>query len=471
MKKLTLAALLLVVPTAAAIAGSEVIPPVTDLSDEARARIERYRSLSKITLESGLTPLVEETALGRDFLGQEWDEVCEDAISDLIALREEQVVPPSLSKWYENELAAWTNVRRIGHEMIEQHYRIASTLELVELDAKDSEAFFKAWQGRLKGVNDAAGRANDFMKVINKASDDYARVADIVGPLAESLGVLHSNAKTISRLLATFRTKKTDFIDEMDLRGAYRTKLDKLKSKSIDPDQTGVFHSYEKEWEETMYDSYQRYIVALDKWRKINAWYQKEQVLNLFKTVAYKAVKLGGGELLGIKVPGVLEADPEKLGEWCLALKEVKSRAFEKIKGEEWARIERELDSLDDERGFARTAFEKRIRELVLELGEHVATAQEEHEKATESLKKELQEVGRELERAADDRELERRCLDRMDRLSKKMDEADRSLEKSERYFRNDWYKAEENAAHKQMREKLSEIKRRDEELNRRKPK
>ena len=47
MKKYVLTALLLVAPAAAILSGSELIPPVTDMSDKARKRLESYRALSK----------------------------------------------------------------------------------------------------------------------------------------------------------------------------------------------------------------------------------------------------------------------------------------------------------------------------------------------------------------------------------------------------------------------------------------
>jgi hypothetical protein len=449
---------------------SEPIPSMEGWRPKAIGQWTRYHNLSIHLLERVLTPMVEKTSEGESFLGAQWERNSNNALTALAALK---VGDPKgkHAMWRDAEIKAWTNIRKIGSEMMDHHYLMATTHKAIDQDVKDCKASLAYWEGTMSKMNSVGGETNDLIGDLNDATGEFAEISGIVGDLSKYLGYLNDHAKVASRIMLKFRAKKFQFIKEKDLKREYRDQLTKLKSAQMDPDGTGVFDDYEKKWEKTMSKTYFSYVAAVDNWRTANKMWTKDD--QLWDYAASKLTSLATGSyanMLGVPIPPLKYADPEKLGEFILKWKDTLTKAVEKAKGEEWARLEKEIRSGEEEIKELKRVFQEQRSAAEDKAKEKAGDADKTREDNLKQIAKDLKKAYRELGKAGDDEAKDRAATKKIVRLKAQPAVEQRLMVKEQRYWMEVWREEQDQAAFDEFWEKSKAVEKRIKEYEELKP-
>jgi len=274
-------------------------------------------------------------------------------------------------------------------------------------------------------------------------------------------------------LSATSRTTwgNFQFIKENDLTVKYRDKLAKLKNKQIDPNATGVFHEFEKKWEETMLSTYQKYVSAVANWKKAARWWlTKDELAKLTFSLGSKMAKMAAGNMLGFPLPSTSLADPEKLGDWILKMRGTLTKAVEKARGMEWARLDTEILDAEEERRALNVVFQEEIEAADMEARMQAVGVEQKHESALKSLERESQKAHLKLAKAGTDEQQERTAMADITRIEQRMIAEERAVQKEKRYWLEDWYQDQEEKAYDKLEAAVRKIDERIKELKAEKP-
>lgn len=452
---------------------SEDLPSGTVFpSPGAQQKVKTYQALSRTILKEKLTGLVEETTEGEVFLGTQWVRHCNAALGALAALKKERAIPDSLNKWYASEQKAWLNIRTIGAEMLDHHYLMATTHEEIAQDAEDCEAFFKFFKDRATKANEEVGQVNDIIKAINAATGEFDEIKGLVGDFSKELGDLQKHFDVISRILRVFRARKFEFIKKKDLEGPYRDKLTKLKSKKLDPDATGTFYTYEKKWEETMQRTYQKYVAAVAAWKKANRWWwTPDELRHIIFTLAAKAVKLSAESVLGFPLPSTALADPEKLGDWILKMRETLTKVAEKARGIEFERINAAMLDREEQINQAYATFVEEKKALDMEARMKKAGVEEKYEEKLKALERESEAAHEQLGKAGNDKQQEESAWKKIRKIEAQMITEERACQKECHYWLETWQNEELEKAfdkcEKEVKKLRAELKELDGQMSR----
>lgn len=440
-------------------------PPDLNWGGDTKTRIETYCATGAHVLKDILTPMVERTLQGEEYLGSQWPAEASKMVRMIKDYSKHSGSIPELKRWYDAELAAWTNIDKVGRELLDLHYYRASTLEEVEQDVKDSKAYYARLKDYIGKANDDAGRLNEYLGAAGKATDRLDKFGELVGKISTVSSLMSDHTQTVARLIRQFHVRQIEFIKDRGRLDKHKAALDKLKSFNLDPDQTGVFATYEKKWEETMYKTYARYVDAVEDWQKESRWHDgRDQLYAALKTLLTKWMTMPH-TFLGVGLPPFMPTNAEKLGEHCLSIRKAVTKAIEKFKGEEWAKLEEGLQTAEEDRRQLRADFEKQLDTIDEEARMKVATADEECERITAPLESRLNVLasryGSETDSSAKD------AIQReMREVERKMDDAERGLEKSRRYCLGEYQRRLEEEAYKEFREAIRKIDDRVKECN-----
>jgi hypothetical protein len=434
-------------------AAAEDLPP-GPLGPKARSAVGEYRTASMTALNK-LSAMVEKTREGEEHLGAQWEGVCNDVLRKLEALKKNGHVEAPLQKWYEAELEAWKRVRGIGLDMMDLHYKMASMLEEIEEDVAISKAFHRDFRERLAKLDALASKNENAISEIDQKAglDDFAALQGPLGKLNEVLPHLQQHGQTVSRLISIFRDKRFRFIKERDLAGPYRDRLGSLKSKAIDPDGKGVFAEYEKDWEEILFRTHQRYGEAVVEWKKVNAWVDKKEFRAALKASASMLLKLNEMTVMGLPLPVLSPNFEEKLGDWCLKVREAVVKAVDKVRGQTWAKLEAQILSAEEERRMVQVELDQAIEA-------NLEAARKRFHEAETKIEKELEQLAKQLA-AVDRKALGSKVPDVVSeerRLGQQIKDKNREIEKIRAYTMDDWLPTQNEKAYDEYRRKLKAI-------------
>jgi len=464
----------MILPNTVPLQASESLPGAPKFSNASmRQQITAYRNKSKSILKDQLTPLVEKTEKGLDSLSTQWVASCNKAITALAELKKSEAIPETLNKWYTDEQKAWLNIRTIGSEMLDFHYKMASTQKEIEQDIKDSIAFQKLFSDKVSKANDRAGKIDTALGKINAASDNFKAIKGHFKDLAGYIGILHGESMIVSRIINSHRHLKFSFIKEKDLTGPYRDKLAKLKSKKLDPDATGFFYGYEKSWEETMLKTYTRYVATIGKWKKANrVLLNKDELLDFILDKSGTLVDVAGQHILNVPMPPTSSlTDPEKLGDWILEMRETLTKAGNIAIGMEWYRIDQKILDAEEERRELNAVFQREINAAETEASTQAATVEEKHEVVIERLNLESAQANEALEKAGKDKQQERTSLAELDRIRGKIAAEKKLVQREKHYWLVEWYNEQEQIAYEKLAGNIKKVDARIKKFNGERPK
>lgn len=441
---------------------AEILPRDVTVSKKSLPKIKVYREHSRDALGK-LDAMVNKTKQGEEYLSAQWQGICNNILTELELLKREGHISSSLDPWYGNELQAWQNVHEIGTVMMDHHYKMASTLNDIEDDIKDSEAVIKAWKERIKTINDIASGLIETNKQINElGADDFGDLKEPLSKYGGYLSKLDDHSQTISRLISSTRKVKIKFIKERDLAGPYKDTLNKLKSKALDPDQSGIFVEHEKRWEEVMFRTHARYSKAVENWKKVNKWVEKGQVFKIIKEYGPKLIQYSKMSFLDGQLIVLQYNYDEQLADWCLALRKKYIEILDKTRGQTWAKLEAQLLSIEEERQEANSACEKQIEK-------NKTQADLDHSKEEKRINKDIENLEKDIEnlyKAAANGKVQDIVVEER-KLQDKIDLKKRELSKSEDKHYKVWLKDEDDKAYKELVDTIKEIDKRKEDLER----
>lgn len=435
---------------------SEPLPNVP-IPPRSKSPIDSYRSKSRSAL-SKLDGLVARTKPGDKAIRKQWVDICIDVRQQLRKLAKEKMITQGLWPWYKAESAAWVGIQTTGATMLNHHYRMNSTVASIERDIKTSEAFFRDWRGRLNKLNEYAAKGNDAIAKINGSRDDFKDAIDAAGKLGGFLGEVDTHSRVVARLLVRFKKRKIKFIKDRDLKGRYRDRLNALKSKKIDPDGSGTFYQHETRWEDAMYRTYQRYVAAVDEWKRIHQWINGKNGMALIKKGAARLQELLENEVLDMALPGMRVGDAEKLGELCLKARRIYRKVVQKIKGEEFARLEDALLTIDEEERTAKAEYQDKLRKLEREAKDKCFAVEDRTKKAIQELEAKRDRALRKLGKAGTNEKKEQDATREVDAWERQIENAKRGERKDKVYIMGGWLEAREEAAYEILKAKLDGI-------------
>lgn len=434
--------------------------PNVPLPTESKKRLDTYRSASLNTLKNILTPMVERTTRGEEFLGARWTAESGRVITLLKQLQKAKVVHTDnaeMKKWYDAEIAAWQNVQKLGFELLDLHYKMASTVAEIEQDVKDSTAYFTRLKDIIGKTNEDVGDLNDQLAVVSAAT----KALDKLGPAVEKLGNitthLSDHSQTLGRLIRQFHKRQLEFIKDRGKLRDHADSLSNLKVKNIDPDQTGVFVEFEKSWEATMTKTYERYVKAVAEWQKVNRWHDgKEQLYRTLKTF----ISNWGGmplKFLTVGMPPFLPDSAFEIENHVIVLRGMINKAVKKFRSDKWAEISDKLEKADKDRRKLREDFEDRIDKIEMEARAKAAKAEEEFNKVTKPLQSEYNRLAVRLSGETDD-SAKRTITQQMRDLRSRIAAAQNGLARARHDCLEVWQRPQEEAAYKEFRAAIKEI-------------
>ncbi|HHH76279.1 MAG TPA: hypothetical protein ENL03_04575 [Phycisphaerae bacterium] len=455
-------ALLLFAPVEAA----EKLPNVT-LAPEARKRLETYRKASVYTLKSILTPMVNKTAEGEEFVGARWSAESGRIVSLLKSLAKAGMIEndsPLLKKWYDDEIAAWTNVQKIGYDLLDLHYLMASTAVKIELDAEQSKAYYKWFTGYTSKTNTTMGLLKAAMEEANRHLDNLALLGPAVDKITTVLPHITDHANSVTRLAVQFHKRQLTFIKERGKLDVHRAALSRLKDKVIDPDQSGVFVGFEKDWEATMAKTYAKYVKAVAAWRKINGWHvDKEALFKTFKFLISNSVSLPA-TLLKADMPILEAVTYEHLEIFARMLHKDAIDAIEKYKSAKWAKIEKEIQKLNKDRQYLRKDFHATMVANEEEARKRAALAEDKCDKVVTPMQNEYNRLANLLTRETDENTMNTLARQMKD-YKDKIDSAKRTLANMQHLHMETWLDDQEEIAYKKLRADIGAIDEKIDEL------
>jgi hypothetical protein len=396
-----LAALLLSAPVRA----SETLPNA-QLSPEAKKRLEGYRSKSLYTLKNILTTMVDETARGKESFGARWSAKSGGMVAMLQSIGKAGMIKknnPVLKKWYDAELVAWQNVQKIGFELLDLHYRMASNVAQIEKDVKHSKAYYTLFKEVVSKNNTDVGKLKNSLAGASKLVNNFKKFGSFVDKISSAGTLLSEHSQTVARLVRQFHKRQLEFIKDRGKLAEHRAALSRLKAKVIDPNQSGVFVGFEKDWEAKMAKTYASYIKAVDEWKKENRWHDgKDQLYSTYKSL----ISNWGGmpiKFLTIDVPAFLPKNAENISVHVTDLRGSINKGIKKYKGEKWAEIEKGLQSTNKERQELRIDFEARLDQIEEEARKKADEAEDYYEKIAKPLMNEYTRLANLLTRETDE--------------------------------------------------------------------
>ena len=402
---LTIISLLVVLLSFAPVRASETLPN-TKLGQEATKRLEAYRKASLNTLKNILTPMVDETARGKESFAARWSAKSGRMVSMLKGIGKAGMIKKDnlvLMKWYNAELIAWQNVQKIGFELLELHYRMASNVAQIEKDVKHSKAQYTLLKEHISKTNTDVGKLKNALTEASKVTEKLKLFSTVVDKISSAGSLLSEHSQTLGRLVRQFHKRQLDFIKDRGKLDKHRAALSRLKAKIIDPNQSGVFVGFEKDWEAKMAKTFESYIKAVDAWKKENRWHDgKDQLYSTYKSL----ISNWGGlpiKFLTIDVPAFLPKNAENINGYVTDLQGSLTKGIKKFKGSKWAQIEQGLTSANKERQELRVAFEARIDQIEEDGRKKADKAGDYYEKIAKPLMNEYTRLANLLTRETDE--------------------------------------------------------------------
>jgi hypothetical protein len=456
---ITIISLLAILLSCAPARAAEDLPSGT-IPRAARTQLEAYRKVSLKTLRSVLTPMVEKTAKGEEFFGSRWTAESGRMVALLNSIMRTGIIKKDnikLKNWIDDEIKAWRNIQKIGFELLDLHYRMASNVAEIEKDIRDSKAYYATFKDSTGKVNGDVGDLKDIMEIVAKsAAKNLKELGPAVDKLSGILGDLSEHSHTAARLIRQFQKRQFEFIKERGKLGVHQAALSKLKARSIDPDGTKNFAEFEKDWEASMTKMYDRYVKSVAEWKKVNAWVTPNQFYSTVKSL----ISSSGGMPLKFMTVGMPKFAPDDADEFELYYTVLRlgiTDAIKKFKGEKWADIEKGLQAVAKERQMLRETCEDRFDAIEEEAGKRAKRAEEDYERVAKPMQSEYARLGALLAKERDEGTM--RTLSRqMKQLKDKIDSAKRVLGKMQHLHLEEWRKDETERVYKEFRADLKKI-------------
>lgn len=160
------------------------------------------------------------------------------------------LLPDDVLQWYQMEYAAWNNIESIGSELISLHDVILDQTTYI------GDELLPAQRRNVEKIKALAGVADKVVgKLVLDSDMNHARAANqqktLLNKALADCGRVLTGIDQVNTEAKAIRTKLE--------RSNYRSRLEAIARKKIDPDQSGVFVKHEQKWEQALSQALQSY--------------------------------------------------------------------------------------------------------------------------------------------------------------------------------------------------------------------